>query len=93
MNIGIDIDGVLTNDDDYLMDTITKFNFENNLEGLKSPYDYEYNKAALIKEYGEDYIDPTPQILWSNDGKYLIIGEKEKGSIKISNIKVLELSQ
>ena len=42
---------------------------------------------------GEDYIDPTPQILWSNDGKYLIIGEKEKGSIKISNIKVLELSQ
>lgn len=56
-------------------------------------YDYEYNKAALIKEYGEDYIDPTPQILWSNDGKYLIIGEKEKGSIKISNIKVLELSQ
>ncbi|MGU8479714.1 hypothetical protein ACV3OD_02580 [Clostridium perfringens] len=56
-------------------------------------YDYEYNKAALIKEYGEDYIDPTPQILWNNDGKYLIIGEKEKGSIKISNIKVLELSQ
>ena len=56
-------------------------------------YDYEYNKAALIKEYGEDYIDTTPQILWSNDGKYLIIGEKEKGSIKISNIKVLELSQ
>ncbi len=56
-------------------------------------YDYEYNKAALIKEYGEDYIDPTPQILWSNDGKYLIIAEKEKGSIKISNIKVLELSQ
>ena len=56
-------------------------------------YDYAYNKAALIKEYGEDYIDPTPQILWSNDGKYLIIGEKEKGSIKISNIKVLELSQ
>ncbi|EOU2004984.1 hypothetical protein [Clostridium perfringens] len=56
-------------------------------------YDYAYNKAALIKEYGEDYIDPTPQILWSNDGKYLIIAEKEKGSIKISNIKVLELSQ
>ncbi len=50
-------------------------------------------KVALIKEYGEDYIDPTPQILWSSDGKYLIIGEKEKGSIKISNIKVLELSQ
>ncbi len=49
-------------------------------------YDYEYNKAALIKEYGEDYIDPTPQILWSNDGKYLIIGEKKKKG-KYKNIK------
>ena len=36
MNIGIDIDGVLTNDDDCLMDTITKYIFENNLEGLKT---------------------------------------------------------
>lgn len=56
-------------------------------------YEYKYNKAALINEYGEDYIDPTPHILWSNDGKYLIIGEKENNSLKISNIKILELSQ
>ncbi|MDZ4991871.1 hypothetical protein GNF80_02655 [Clostridium perfringens] len=56
-------------------------------------YEYKYDKAALINEYGEDYIDPTPHILWSNDGKYLIIGEKENGSLKISNIKILELSQ
>lgn len=55
MNIGIDIDGVLTNDDDYLMDTITKFNFENNLEGLKSPYDYEYNKVEWNQEVLDDY--------------------------------------
>ena len=32
MNIGIDIDGVLTNDDDCLIDTITKYVFENNLK-------------------------------------------------------------
>lgn len=56
-------------------------------------YEYKYNKADLINEYGEDYIDPTPHILWSDDGKYLIIGEKENGSLKISNIKILELSQ
>ena len=56
-------------------------------------YEYKYNKADLINEYGEDYIDPTPNILWSDDGKYLIIGEKENGSLKISNIKILELSQ
>ena len=45
INIGIDIDGVLTNDDDYLIDTITKYVYENNLEGLKRPYEYEYRKA------------------------------------------------
>lgn len=56
-------------------------------------YEYEYNKVALINEYGEDYIDTTPHILWSHDGKYLIIGEKENNSLKISNIKILELSQ
>ena len=29
MKIGIDIDGVLTNDDDYILDTATKFCLEN----------------------------------------------------------------
>lgn len=56
-------------------------------------YDYKYNKEKLINEFGEEYIDSTPHILWSADGKNLIIGEKEKGSTKISNIKVLELNQ
>ena len=32
MNIGIDIDGVLTNDDDYLIDTITKYVLENKMK-------------------------------------------------------------
>ena len=36
MNIGIDIDGVLTNDDDYIMDTTSKYVFENKLEGFEA---------------------------------------------------------
>ena len=59
MNIGIDIDGVLTNDDDYLIDTITKYVYENNLEGLKRPYEYEYRKAnwnrSILDDYREKY--------------------------------------
>ena len=59
MNIGIDIDGVLTNDDDCLMDTITKYIFENNLEGLKRPYEYEYAKVnwnqSILDDYREKY--------------------------------------
>ncbi|MDZ5253051.1 hypothetical protein [Clostridium sp. LIBA-8841] len=55
-------------------------------------YEYEYNKADLINEYGEYYSDPTPHILWSNDGEYLIIGVREQTGSRISNIKVLEIS-
>ena len=59
MNIGIDIDGVLTNDDDYLIDTITKYVLENNLEGLKRPYVYEYGKVnwskSILDNYREKY--------------------------------------
>ena len=59
MNIGIDIDGVLTNDDDCLLDTITKYVFENNLEGLKRPYEYEYGKVnwdqSILDDYREKY--------------------------------------
>ena len=46
MNIGIDIDGVLTNDDDCLMDTITKYIFENgNL--LKFEIDFLQNGVVV----------------------------------------------
>lgn len=41
MRIGIDIDGVLTNDDDYILDTGTKFFLENNINSYVEPYEYE----------------------------------------------------
>ena len=55
MNIGIDIDGVLTNDDDYVMDATSKYIFEHNLEGFEDPYQYEYHKFNWTREILDDY--------------------------------------
>ncbi|MGG5462743.1 hypothetical protein [Clostridium sp. B9] len=50
---------------------------------------YEYDKN------NKDEYDSTisPQIIWSDDGNYLIIGEKIKGENKFKNLKILELNQ
>jgi uncharacterized HAD superfamily protein len=44
MNIGIDIDGVLTNDDDYILDFTSKYCYGNNLNGFDNANLYEYRK-------------------------------------------------
>lgn len=54
MNIGIDIDGVLMDDDTYRLDTMTKYSYENNLGTLDNPYKYE-NKCNWAEEIKEDY--------------------------------------
>ncbi len=54
MNIGIDIDGVLLDDDTYRLDTMTKYCYENNLPDLDYPYEYE-SKCNWTKEIKEDY--------------------------------------
>ncbi len=54
MNIGIDIDGVLIDDDTYRLDTMAKYCFENNLPNLANPYNYE-NKGNWTEEILEDY--------------------------------------
>lgn len=54
MNIGIDIDGVLMDDDTYRLDTITKYCYENNLPDLDNPYKYE-SKCNWSNEIKEDY--------------------------------------
>ena len=59
MNIGIDIDGVLTNDDDYILAYTSKYFYENNLEGFKNANLYEYRKLNwdenTINDYREKY--------------------------------------
>lgn len=54
MNIGIDIDGVLMDDDTYRIDTMTKYCYENNLGNLDNPYKYE-SKCNWSEEIKEDY--------------------------------------
>ncbi len=54
MRIGIDIDGVLTDDDTYRLDAMAKYCFENNLPDIENPYKYE-NKCNWSKEIKEDY--------------------------------------
>ncbi len=49
MNIGIDIDGVLIDDDTYRLDTMSKYCVENNLLGLDYPEKYE-DKCNWSKE-------------------------------------------
>lgn len=60
MRIGIDIDGVLTDDDNYKLEQITKFIYENNLEDMTDPYNYEHYKCnwdSLIKrKFKTDYL-------------------------------------
>ena len=57
MNIGIDIDGVLTNDDEYILDYTSKYCFENNLEGFIKPSSYEYRKLDWDEETIDKYRD------------------------------------
>ena len=68
MNIGIDIDGVLTNDDDYILDCTSKYCYENSLDFFENPYAYEYAKLNWNEEtinkyrdiYFDDYVDNEP---------------------------------
>ena len=55
MNIGIDIDGVLVDEDQYIIDCTSKYCFENNIEGFTNPYACEFEKFDWSKERVEDY--------------------------------------
>ncbi len=55
MNIGVDIDGVLTNDDNYIIDCTSKYCYENNLKVFEKPYEYEYRKLNWNQEIIDDY--------------------------------------
>ena len=59
MNIGIDIDGVLINDDDYILDFTSKYCYEHNLKGFDNANLYEYRKLNwdenTINDYRKEY--------------------------------------
>lgn len=59
MKVGIDIDGVLTNDDDYILDCAIKFSVENEVSNYVNPYDYETRKFdwdnSILEKYRKEY--------------------------------------
>lgn len=55
MKIGIDIDGVLTNDDDYILDHAIKYCYENNINSYVDPTRYETKKFDWNNETLDDY--------------------------------------
>ena len=59
MRIGIDIDGVLTNDDDYILDFTSKYCYDNNLNEFNNANLYEYRKLnwdeTTIDNYRKEY--------------------------------------
>ena len=59
MKIGIDIDGVLTNDDDYILDFTSKYCYEHGLKGFDDANLYEYKKLNwdenTINNYREEF--------------------------------------
>lgn len=58
MIIGLDIDGVMIDDDSYILDYMTKYCFENDIPNLDNPYAFE-NKCdwtdVVINDYREKY--------------------------------------
>lgn len=75
MRIGIDIDGVLTNDDDYILDHVSKYAYENNIDGIINGYGYEYEKLnwdedTILKyreKYFYEYVDNEPARRYSGE--------------------------
>ena len=75
MRIGIDIDGVLTNEDEYLLDTTTKYCYENNLENYIDATKYETRKFNWTnntlnnyrKEYFFNYVKNYPPRLYAKE--------------------------
>lgn len=85
MNIGIDIDGVLTNDDEYMVSTLDKFIYENHLKDDKDFNAYEYNKvnwkqsdlSKYINKYFWDYGKKEPARKYASE---VIKKLKEEGN-------------
>ena len=74
MNIGIDIDGVIMDDDTYRLAHMSKFCYEHNLPPLEYPYGYETKgnwdaktSALYRQEYFLDYVQHGPAHLFVSE--------------------------
>ena len=57
MNIGFDIDGVMTNEEDYQIECLTKYVYENNLPDMTNPLAFETRKYDDMESMFEIYVD------------------------------------
>lgn len=57
MKIGIDIDGVLTNEDDYILACTSKYCYENDLNSFSNPNAFEFDKLNWNEETINNYRD------------------------------------
>ena len=62
MRIGVDIDCILTNDDDYILDFTSKYRYENNLNGFDNANLYEHRKLNWNENIINDYREFKKQL-------------------------------
>ncbi len=98
MNIGIDIDGVLTNDDDYILDFTSKYCYEHDLKGFDNANLYEYRKLNwdentindYRKEYFLNYIKNEPARKFASEVIKKLRDEENKIFIIFARYKTAE---
>ena len=71
MRIGIDIDGVLTDIEQFVIDYISKYCVENKIKYNIGDYDYNYSKTFNITDEQEEYF-------WNEYLEYYAINEKAR---------------
>lgn len=100
MIIGIDIDGVLIDDDAYRLDCISKYCYENRLPNIDNPYAYEDKCNWSIdiledyrKKYFFDYIKNAPARRFASEVIKKLHDEGNKIIIITGRYKTTEKSE
>ena len=71
MRIGIDIDGVLTDIEQFVIDYISKYCVENKIKYNIGDYDYNYSKTFNITDEQEENF-------WNEYLEYYAVNEKAR---------------
>ena len=88
MNLGVDIDGVLADDDTYRVDHIAKFCYEHGLPEMENPNAYEQKcnwTEEILERYRQEYfftyIRNAPARAYSAE---ILTKKKQKGNLKMN---------
>lgn len=75
MIIGIDMDGVLSDDDRYRLDHYAKYNYLHGLKGMDTPYGYEDKCSDWTHEIFDDYINEFELNYYENAAMFTFADE------------------